>query len=130
MSDKKHKCLDCSKFVSYRAKRCRDCNGIHKKIHENLKEYQRDWQRKKKYNLEPGEFDVFWQANYGKCYLCGKLMEMPQNKQGQSLDTVAIDHDHKTGIVRGLLCFSCNKGLGYFKDNIELLKKAIKYLGG
>ena len=39
-----------------------------------------------------------------------------------------IDHDHKTGEVRGVLCRSCNLGLGYFKDNVKLLNKAIKYL--
>lgn len=39
-----------------------------------------------------------------------------------------IDHCHKTNQVRGLLCFSCNSALGHFKDNVESLKKAIKYL--
>ena len=40
----------------------------------------------------------------------------------------SIDHFHKTGNVRGLLCNWCNQGLGMFKDDIELLKKAIDYL--
>jgi hypothetical protein len=41
-----------------------------------------------------------------------------------------VDHDHKIGKVRGLLCDQCNKGLGHFKDSKETLLKAIKYLGG
>ncbi len=41
---------------------------------------------------------------------------------------LVIDHDHKTGNARAWICDSCNTGLGRFKDNIELLKEAIKYL--
>lgn len=42
----------------------------------------------------------------------------------------AVDHCHVTGKVRGLLCSNCNTSLGGFKDNAELLQKAIKYLNG
>lgn len=49
-------------------------------------------------------------------------------KQGQPLDSVAIDHDHVTGNIRGLLCNGCNKGLGLFKDDVNILQKAKEYL--
>jgi hypothetical protein len=39
-----------------------------------------------------------------------------------------VDHDHKTGLIRGLLCTQCNPGIGYFQDSIERLQLAIKYL--
>ena len=47
-----------------------------------------------------------------------------------STDTkfLVVDHDHESGEIRGLLCHSCNKGLGFFKDNINNLLKATNYL--
>lgn len=54
------------------------------------------------------------------CAIC----ELPE-KNGKNL---AIDHCHKTGKLRELLCRNCNTALGFLNDNIEILKKAIKYL--
>jgi len=41
---------------------------------------------------------------------------------------LAIDHNHLTNKVRGLLCNKCNQGIGFFNDNVHLLSEAIKYL--
>jgi hypothetical protein len=56
-----------------------------------------------------------------KCFICS--YEFGQ-KQGDTY----VDHCHTTSVVRGLLCQKCNSGLGYFKDNVKSLAKAIEYL--
>lgn len=54
------------------------------------------------------------------CAICGVTREPPEWLQ--------VDHDHQSGVVRGLLCGHCNKGLGFFRDNPTSLAKAISYL--
>ncbi len=56
----------------------------------------------------------------GRCLICP---ELPPKR-------LVPDHDHKTGRVRGLLCDSCNKGLGCFRDSVASLQRAITYLEG
>ena len=77
-----------------------------------------DWQYK--YGISPEQYLEMWEAQGGKCKICGK--ELPDGEY------LCIDHDKKTGEVRGLLCKECNWGLGNFKDNPKSLEKAIEYL--
>jgi nitrate/TMAO reductase-like tetraheme cytochrome c subunit len=56
-----------------------------------------------------------------KCKICKRHRSTFKN-------TLNVDHDHITGKVRGLLCTSCNRGIGYLADSIKLLKEAIIYL--
>jgi hypothetical protein len=60
-------------------------------------------------------------AQDGYCAICGR-------HQSEFQRGLCIDHDHATGKIRGLLCFSCNGGLGQFADSIERLEVAIAYL--
>ncbi|UCS82780.1 endonuclease VII [Yersinia phage vB_YenP_Rambo] len=76
-----------------------------------------------KYGITKDDYDRMFQEQLCKCAICSK----PQEKCRRAL---SVDHCHKTGKVRGLLCDECNRALGYFYDDIKRLKNAITYLGG
>ena len=110
-------------------------NKIDKKIgfnkYKKLKEKYLIWLTKKrklsrqnttlkyKYGITLKFYNKLLKKQKGKCLICEKT----------SKRTLHIDHDHKTGKIRGLLCFRCNYGLGYFKDNLKIFKNIVKYLG-
>ncbi len=75
----------------------------------------------KQYNITEDDYNDIFAAQNGKCLICGRH----QSEIGKSLH---IDHCHKTGKVRGLLCSNCNTAIGLLQDDIENLKCAIMYL--
>lgn len=77
-----------------------------------------DQHRNKRYDM-PKPFEEMVKEQDGLCKLCKKE---PQSKG------LNVDHCHTTGRVRGLLCTNCNAGLGFFNEDVELLKAAIEYL--
>lgn len=76
----------------------------------------------RKYGITSDEYNELFESQQGRCAICG-------GHQTEFKKRLHVDHDHDTGQVRGLLCGTCNTGLGMFRDNIDLLDKAIKYLG-
>ncbi len=81
---------------------------------------------KAKYNITPLDYDKLFLLQNGKCRVC-KLPETKLDSLGK-VQNLSIDHCHSGGQVRGLLCGNCNSMLGHAKDNIKILKEAIKYL--
>lgn len=73
------------------------------------------------YGIDKVRYDQMLEQQGFKCAIC----RTPQSKQKRKL---AVDHDHLTGMVRGLLCGRCNLALGQFDDRIDLLQEAIDYL--
>ena len=94
---------------------------------EKRAEYDRRWRTKnpeaikkrdlkRRYGLSSEDLDRLTAAQAGKCKIC------------QVETALQVDHSHETKEVRGLLCQKCNKGLGLFNDNPEILKIAATYL--
>jgi hypothetical protein len=73
-----------------------------------------------KYGLTEERFLAMYVEQHESCAICHKPFG----------STPCVDHDHDTGIVRGLLCSQCNTGLGMFKESIRTLAQAIVYLEG
>jgi len=97
--------------------------AIYRKKHpEKAKFFCKRANIKRNYGLSWDAYLALLESQNYKCVIC---------KQEINIDikhSVHVDHDHNTGRVRGILCSTCNLGLGNFKDNIEFLKSAIDYL--
>ena len=79
---------------------------------------RRGWHLKTKYGITIEKYNELVLTQNGKCLVC----------EGKLDDKLCVDHDHKTGKIRALLCQDCNRGLGMFKESVDSLKRAIKYL--
>lgn len=127
----KRLCISCNKICFSKAHeaRCKPCSGEHvRKRKGTVKEYRREHHLKKKYGLDNDDFETLWQVFEGKCAICKINLTMPKFQRGQALSCAVVDHSHITGNFRGLLCNGCNKALGLFKDDPEILKQAERYL--
>ena len=121
---------ECKECVSKRSKEyyqihkeeiCARTRENHKK--SRLKPGQKEKERGKylriTYGITLKQYDQMFQKQNGDCAVCN----LPQ-----LMKRLGVDHDHKTGKVRALLCDKCNSALGYVNDDAELLKKLIEYL--
>lgn len=92
---------------------------------KNQREEQHRKDNLKKFGLTLEEYQEMFYNQNGVCAICGN----PETKtRGGVVKRLAIDHDHLTGQVRGLLCQNCNVALGYVKENIHTLEAMIEYL--
>lgn len=80
-----------------------------------------EWTRKRLYNITGIEYDAILALQNGVCAICKK----PPKIGGKKL---AVDHDHKTGLIRGLLCWSCNSFLSKANDDPVIIMNAADYI--
>lgn len=81
---------------------------------------ERDRERnlKRKYGLSLADYAAMFEAQKGLCAVC----------KSPSSELLHVDHDHRTGEVRGLLCRTCNLGIGFLKDDKLIVESVLKYL--
>lgn len=85
-------------------------------------EKHKDIRLKSIYGISLKEYKDMYDSQDGKCAICGT------HKPSYGKGGLSVDHCHKTGKVRKLLCTPCNAALGKFKDNVQNLENAVKYL--
>lgn len=91
------------------------------RYHRERKEESRNKHLKRNFGITLEEYDALLEKQDNHCEICPRTPE----ENGRRL---CVDHDHKTGKVRGLLCTPCNTLLGQANDNEDILLKAIQYL--
>lgn len=112
--------------ISKSSKRYYKCNKV--RINKRTAEYRRsvlalnpkkvrEYNLRHIYNISLQEFERLARGQNYKCAICSAIPQL-----------LHVDHCHKKGTIRGLLCQKCNTGLGFFLDSTKLLKKATIYL--
>lgn len=123
------------KGVQYYTSHCKGCGrDDHKQKWESMsledkrkwnarqnskKDYHKNYRLSSKYGLTLEQFDHMYDEQEGKCAVCS--VEVPTNK-------ICVDHNHKTGQVRRLLCHNCNVILGHAYEDPTILMKCVEYL--
>ncbi|MFD6564240.1 endonuclease VII domain-containing protein [Micromonospora profundi] len=106
---------DTSGYATY----CKPCHNTRtRETKQRLYGGTREYHLRRRYGVGEKEFQELLAEQGGVCAIC----ERP--------DPEHLDHDHRTGWVRGILCFNCNGGLGQFRDSPMRLARAITYLRG
>jgi len=82
---------------------------------------------KSKHGLTILDYESMEHQQNGLCLICGQLETTIDKKTGK-VKRLAVDHSHESGKIRGLLCLRCNMLLGFARDNVSILQKAIEYL--
>ena len=110
--------------VIYYQKECKICNRERKyRWHhtEAGKLSSANTKLKRRFGITLEQYEDMLKEQGGRCMICGAIKSTLNHK-------LAVDHDHKTSKIRGLLCKSCNLGIGNFLDSPVLLQNAISYL--
>lgn len=117
--------------------RCKKCTAIYKKewnrsycknYYQKSKAQRRGQALKQKFGISNREYEVMWLKQTGVCAICFRPETKIDCKNLGKIKKLAVDHDHKSGKVRGLLCSACNLAIGQFKESKYNLLNAIKYL--
>lgn len=124
-------CFKCKKLKAFQEfwkhgkrklqSRCKVC------IREDMRDYRKNFPeqhaancRKSRYGISRKDYEILMKQQKDVCAIC--------KRKDRHKKFLSVDHCHKTGKIRGLLCSSCNVGIGRLEDSTKLLKAALRYL--
>ena len=126
-------CVMCGKELpvgrTTRYKYCSECLSIWKvtfekerrnRLKANDPKFDKRRDVKKYFGISLEEYEEMIEEQGGSCAICGT-----NEPRGRGWH---VDHDHGSGVIRGVLCHHCNLGIGHFKDDTNVIKNAISYL--
>lgn len=96
------------------------CATHHRAFRQGVRRKAADARVTKVYGLTAEEYDRLYAHQGGRCAICRRATGASRR--------LAVDHDHRTGEVRGLLCKSDNRLLGFARDDVEFFQRAVAYL--
>lgn len=120
------RCIECNKAkaLAYARANPEKCRARHREwLRRSPREHTRirDRAYKRSYGYTLQQYDHQLALQGGSCPICGRSPDPGERRY-------ALDHDHNTGKLRGILCSACNGGLGCFKDDVDRLLRAAAYL--
>jgi Recombination endonuclease VII len=113
-----HYCKSCNSEYYKKTRR----HGSQHRSPADIRARDRHATLRRKYGISVEEYEQILAEQDGVCAICG------EDEKDQRWGCLYVDHDHKTGKIRGLLCRDCNLALGLFQDDLALLKRAVRYL--
>lgn len=110
-------------FIQSQCKVCvRGSNAMRRQKHRAINpNWQREVDLKHNFGISMTEWNTMFDSQQGKCAICFR-------HQSELNKNLRVDHNHQTGVIRGLLCATCNSGIGMLQDNAEILQNAYNYL--
>ena len=110
----------CKKYACGLDWHCKACKKIYRAEHYDP-DKKANYMLLQRYGIDLDDYNAMFKKQRGRCTICNR-------HQSEFSRRLNVDHDHKTGKVRSLLCARCNKALGYVNDDISWFEKALKYL--
>lgn len=92
-------------------------------LYEKRRANNRAWVFRDRYGIDVNEYHSMLESQDGGCAVCGSTDTGRPN-----CEWFCVDHDHKTGKVRGILCHPCNSSLGLLKDDPVVIESLLAYL--
>jgi hypothetical protein len=112
------RCSQCGEFLSL--DKFPKHRGMKDGLNPSCKTCKYDLQMESRFGISIAEYNSILESQKGKCAICGGHQVRKSRYD--------IDHNHKTGKIRGLLCSNCNRAIGLLRDNVDTILKAARYL--